>query len=332
MTGFGVGDASLPGGRVVAEIRSVNQRFLDVRARLPRELADLSLFAEQVARERLRRGRVDLVVHTEGAPASGVVLDKGRARAALRAFAELRDELVRGHDGEPPLPLGAEIPMSLLAAVPELFAPPTGTAQEALRSAVKLAIERAVDAMETMCRREGDALAADLRARCATLREMVAAAVSEAESTREAARRRLRDRTLRLLADAAIEVDASRIEAEVVLLAERSDVTEEITRLQSHLDQLGAALSDGRSTPTVETQPRNADEGEPARSSAASQAGAKPRATSEPVGRRLDFLLQEMLREANTLGAKAQDAALSHRVVAIKVELERLREQVQNIE
>jgi uncharacterized protein (TIGR00255 family) len=299
MTGFGVGDAPLPGGRVVAEIRSVNQRFLDVRARLPRELADLSLFAEQVAREHLRRGRVDLVVHTEGAPAGGATLDTDRARAALRAFASLREELVHPTGGEPPLPLSAEIPLSLLAAVPDLFTPPSGAAQEALRAAVKLAIERAVDAMEAMCRREGEALAADLRARTGAMRELVADVARVAEASRDAIRRRLRERAIRLLADAALEVDPSRVEAEVVLLADRSDVTEEVTRLGSHLDQLAAALEGAR---------------------------------VEPVGRRIDFLLQEMLREANTLGAKAQDAALSHRVVAIKVELERLREQVQNIE
>lgn len=296
MTGFGVGDARVPGGRVVAEIRSVNQRFLDVRARVPRELADLSLFAEQVARERLRRGRVDLVVHTEGTLASGVTLDKERARTALRAFAELSAELAGGPDA---LPIAKEIPLSLLATVPDLFAPPSGHAVEALRAAVKQAIERAVDAMEAMCKREGEALAADLNGRAAALRELVAEVAQLADTTRDAARRRMRERVVRLLSDAALEVDAARVETEVVLLADRSDVTEEVTRLGSHLDQLGSVLQ--------------AEHG-------------------EPVGRRLDFLLQEMLREANTLGAKAQDAALSHRVVAVKVELERLREQVQNIE
>ena len=87
MTGFGVGDVALPEGRVVAEIRSVNQRFLDVRARAPRELSDLSLFAEQIAREQLRRGRVELLVHTEGVVLSPCTLDKARARAALSALA-----------------------------------------------------------------------------------------------------------------------------------------------------------------------------------------------------------------------------------------------------
>jgi len=289
MTGFGAGDVVLPEGRVIAEIRSVNQRFLDVRARLPRELADLSLFAEQVARERLRRGRIELVVHTEGAVLSPCALDKGRARAAFRALAELRDELAPG----------AEVPLSLLAVVPDLFTPPAGAELAALRRSVKLAIERAIDAMDAMCRREAEALAADLRARCQVLRDLLVDVTRLAETSRDAMRRRLRERVERLFAEVELALDPPRIEAEIALLADRSDVTEELTRLASHLDQFGEVVADDR---------------------------------GEPVGRRLDFLLQEMLREANTLGAKAQDAALSHRVVAVKVELERLREQVQNIE
>jgi uncharacterized protein (TIGR00255 family) len=289
MTGFGVGDAALPGGRVIAEIRSVNQRFLDVRSRLPRELADLALFAEQIARERLRRGRVELLVHTEGTVLTPCVLDKPRARAAFRALAELRDELAPG----------AEVPLSLLAAVPDLFGAPQGSEIAAVRASVKLAVERAIDAMEAMCRREGETLATDFAARCALLREMLAGIPPASDAAREAARRRVRERVERTLSTVDGAVDAARLEAEIAILAERSDVTEELTRLASHFEQLvGVIGADG----------------------------------TEPVGRRLDFLLQEMVREANTLGAKAQDAALAHRVVAIKLELERLREQVQNIE
>ena len=289
MTGFGVGDVTLPEGRVIAEIRSVNQRFLDVRARLPRELADLSLFAEQVARERLRRGRVELLVHAEGAVLRPCTLDKERARAALRSLAELRDEASPG----------AEVPLALLAAVPISSCRRAGPSLSALRGSVKLSIERAVEAMEAMCRREGEALAADLRARCGALRDLVAEVARLAEGSREAIAHRLRERLARLLDGIEVSVDAARLEAEVAILADRSDVTEELTRLGSHLDQFFDVSSDDR---------------------------------GEPVGRRLDVLHQEMLREAHTLGAKAQDAALSHRVVAIKVELERLREQVQNIE
>lgn len=289
MTGFGLGDASLTEGRVVAEIRSVNQRFLDVRARLPRELVDLTMFAEQVARERLRRGRIEIVVRTEGAVLAPSTLDKTKARAAFRALAELRDELAPG----------ADVPLSLLSVVPDLFAPAAGHELDAIRGALKLAIDRAIDAMEGMCLREGEALASDMRNRVATLRALASEVVARADEAREALRRRLRERVERLLQGLDVGLESARIEAEVMLLAERSDITEEITRLRSHLDQFGGAL-------------------------------AAP--GSDPCGRRLDFLLQEMVREANTLGSKAQDAAISQHVVAMKVELERLREQVQNIE
>src|SRR5580704_9649939 len=223
MTGFGVGDVTLPEGRVIAEIRSVNQRFLDVRARLPRELADLALFAEQVARERLRRGRVELLVHTEGAVLSPCTLDRARARAAFRALGELRDELAPG----------AEVPLSLLAVVPDLFAPPAGAEISALRAAVKLAVERAVDAMDAMCHREGEALAADLRARCVILQDLLAEVAHLADGSRDALRRRLRDRVERLLVDLpeGRGLDPVRLEAEVAILADRSDFAEELTRL-----------------------------------------------------------------------------------------------------
>jgi uncharacterized protein (TIGR00255 family) len=289
MTGFGVGTVVMAEGRLVAEIRSVNQRFLDVRARLPRELGDLTLFTEQIARERLRRGRVELIVHAEGSIGSPLVVDKERARSAFRALAELRDELAPG----------AEVPLSLLAVVPDLFAPPSATELHALRDAVKAVVEQAVEAMLAMCRREGEALAADLRTRAALLRHLVSDVAQRAEGATDAIRRRLTIKLERLLVGSDRAVDSARLETEVALLAERGDVTEEVTRLGSHLDQFAEVV--------------------------ASEA-------AEPVGRRLDFLLQEMLREANTLGAKAQDAGISQQVVAMKVELERLREQVQNVE
>jgi uncharacterized protein (TIGR00255 family) len=289
MTGFGVGTVVVAEGRLVAEIRSVNQRFLDIRARLPRELADLTLFTEQIARERLRRGRIELLVHTEGSIGSPLVVDKERARAAFKALAELRDELAPG----------AEIPLSLLAVVPDLFAPPSATELHALRDAVKAAVEQAIEAMMAMCRREGEALAADLGARSTLLRGLVNDVAQRAEGSPEAIRKRLTIKIDRLLAGGDLAVDVVRLETEVALLAERGDVTEEVIRLGSHLDQFAEVVQSG---------------------------------TADPVGRRLDFLLQEMLREANTLGAKAQDAGISQQVVAMKVELERLREQVQNVE
>jgi uncharacterized protein (TIGR00255 family) len=260
-----------------------------VRARLPRELGDLTMFAEQIARDRLRRGRIELIVRTDGAMLAPCALDKTKARAAFQALAEIRDELSPG----------AKLPLSLLGVVPDLFTPVAVHEIAAVRGAVKTAIERAIDAMNSMCHREGEALAADMRGRIATLRALAAEIVARTDESRDALRRRIRERLERLIHGIEAGLEAPRIEAEITLLVERSDITEEVTRLQSHLDQFSGALA--------------APDG-------------------EPCGRRLDFLLQEMVREANTLGSKAQDAAISHHVVAMKVELERLREQVQNIE
>jgi uncharacterized protein (TIGR00255 family) len=289
MTGFGVGEVSLGEGRVLAEIRSVNQRFLDVRTRMPRELAELALFAEQVARERLRRGRIELVVRTEGPVLASATLDVARARAVFKQLASLRDELAPGVD----------LPLSLLGAVPDLFVPPAGPELATIRDGVRRAIEAAIAAMEAMCHAEGEALLADLSSRSQSLRRLVDAVAGQSDGLRGAAQRRLRERIERLLSGSEITVDPGRLEVELALLVDKSDFTEELTRLRSHLDQLEGVLSAG---------------------------------AGEPVGRRLDFLLQEMVREANTLGAKAQDATVSQLVVGMKVELERLREQVQNVE
>ncbi|MEJ7728338.1 MAG: YicC/YloC family endoribonuclease [Polyangiaceae bacterium] len=289
MTGFGSGEAPLTGGRVVAEVRSVNQRFLDVRSRLPRELGDLALFAEQVVRERLRRGRVELAVRAEGGALPASTIDAARAREAFRALGAVRDDLAPGSD----------LPLSLLAAVPDLFVAPSGLALETLREAVRAALLAALDALAAMCEREGAALAADLAARATAVRAACARIDVRLPAVREAARGRLLARLATVVASIETRLDPARLELEVALLCERSDVSEELTRLVSHLDQLQPLL-------------------------------VGP--SADPVGRRIDFLLQEMTREISTLGAKAQDAALAHEVIAIKVELERMREQVQNVE
>lgn len=287
MTGFGFGDAAFAGGRITVEIRSTNQRFLDVRARLPAEMSHFTMFVEQVVRERVRRGRVDVVVRVEGVGATSAALDKDRARGALAALAELRDEMAPG----------AELPLSLLAAVPGLFTVVEPEA-DALRDALRAGALAAIQAMEEMLVREGDALAQDLSQRAARLAELLGEVRDRAEVLPSLARRRLEEKLARLLDRADAPVDSARLEAELLLFADKSDVTEEVTRLASHVTQFQAALAAG----------------------------------GEPVGRKLDFLLQEMLREAHTVAAKAQDLKISEKIVAFKVELERLREQVQNIE
>ena len=287
MTGFGFGDAPFSGGRLTVEIRSANQRFLDVRARLPAELSHFAMFVEQVVRERVRRGRVDVVVRSEGVVGAAAVLDRERAKSSMAALASLRDEIAPG----------SELPLSLLVAVPGLFSIVEPEA-DALRAGLRAAVESATVAMEGMLQREGDALALDLGQRAAKIAELLGDIRERAALLPTLARRRLEERLARLLANAEAPVDGSRMEAELLLFADRSDVTEEVTRLGSHVAQFEATLSEKK----------------------------------EPVGRKLDFLLQEMLREAHTVAAKAQDTKVSEKIVAFKVELERLREQVQNVE
>lgn len=286
MTGFGVGEASTPVGRLVVEIRAVNHRFLDVRVRAPRELADLSALLEQLARERLARGRIEVAIRVESPGGQAVALDVERARAAYQALCALRDELAPN----------SEVPLSVLAAVPDLFAPATERARDTMRAACAAAFERAAHALETMRAEEGRALCEDLRVRLGAVRRAADAIGSRAPMLVEGYHKRLRGRIARLVG-AEVPLDPGRLEQEIALLADRSDVSEELTRLSSHCTQFEALF------------------------------GSK-----EACGRRLDFLLQEMVREVNTIGSKAQDAEVAHLVVETKSELERMREQVQNVE
>jgi uncharacterized protein (TIGR00255 family) len=280
---------------VTVEIRSVNHRYVDVRVRLPQELAGESMYLEQTARTRLTRGRFDLVVRYEGPPLVAR-LDRDRARSVYRELSELRDELAPGSD----------LPVGVLAGVPELYVAQSNFDARVVQGALGAALDEAVSDLDGMRQREGSALRDELTARLASCRKLHQAIRDRApDSIREHAAR-VRARVERLVADIGTALEPGRLEAEVALLSDRGDVTEEIVRLESHFSQLEALL--GASAPP-------------------SSEGGKA-----PVGRRLDFLLQEIGREANTVGAKSQDAGLGHAVVELKAEIERMREQVQNVE
>jgi uncharacterized protein (TIGR00255 family) len=287
MTGFGLGEAPLADGRLLLEARSLNHRFLELRVTLPPELASQSAYLEQLARERLRRGRYALAVRLVGISAASPRLDLARARGALRALIELRDELAPG----------TELPLAALASLPGLFDASLAVDDAVTRGALREAFERAIAALDIMRAAEGSALDRSLRAQLGEARATCAAIAERSPLLVGLYRRRLRDRVELLGRESGLEIDAGRLEAEVVLLAERSDVSEELARLGSHFDQLGALL-----------------------------------AGEEPVGRTIEFLLQEMARETNTIGSKSQDALLAQRVVDLKGWLERMREQIQNVE
>lgn len=287
MTGFGLGEVPLGNGRLGVEIRGVNHRFLDVRVRLPRELGDLAAFVEQVARERLTRGRYEVAMRVDGPALGAAVLDRDRARAAYRELCTLRDELAPGSD----------VPLSLLSAIPDLFVSSAEREIERVREATGRAFDAAVASLNAMRAREGMALREDMVGRLARVRNLAREIEGRSPQVLEAHRKRLKDRADRLRAACEIDVEASRLEQEIAMFAERCDICEELTRLESHCAQFGALLG-----------------------------------SEEAVGRRLDFLLQEMAREANTVGAKSPDAPIAHAVVEVKAEIERMREQVQNVE
>lgn len=286
MTGFGMGESPLGEGRVTAEVRSLNHRFLEIRIRLPPELIDHTFFVEQLCRERLGRGRYDVSVRVDSTALAPVELDLVRARSLFAALGRLRDELSPG----------AELPLSLLAAVPGLLVGGSTADSEPAREALARSLGDALTQLDQMREAEGGSLGAELRTRLGELQRLVATLREHAPAIVLGQEKRLVERLARLLGGTDA-VDPTRLAMEVALLADRCDITEELVRLSSHFEQFGELTS-----------------------------------AAGPSGRKLDFLLQEMAREANTVGAKCQDASLSHLVVALKAEIERLREQVQNIE
>jgi uncharacterized protein (TIGR00255 family) len=240
-----------------------------------------------VAREKLTRGRYEVALRVDGIALGAPVLDRERARSAYRALCEMRDELAPG----------SEVPLSLLAAIPDLFVSTVDRELERVHDATRAAFDAAATALDAMRGREGTVLRDDLVKRLERVRRLGREIERRAPEVIEIHRKRLRERAERLRATTEIELDAARLEQEIAMFAERSDICEELTRLESHGTQFASIVADD---------------------------GA--------IGRRLDFLLQEMAREANTVGAKSPDAQIAHAVVEMKAEIERMREQVQNVE
>jgi uncharacterized protein (TIGR00255 family) len=295
MTGYGRGAAERGGRRVTIEIRSVNHRFLDVKLRGGALEPGVEDAVVSRLRERLERGAVTIAVRAERRAAGGVTIDRDAARAAHAALATLATEL-----GIAPPTLDLVIAQPGVVAGPDALDPDDGE----LLAATTAAADVAISALVAMRESEGKSLARELGSRTAALRALVEEVAALADAVPADVKRKLDDRLRRLLAEsesaglAVGGLDPARLTQEIVLLADRADVTEEIVRLRSHLDQLAAALAPSKAA----------------------------------VGRRLDFLLQEVGRELNTIGSKTPSAEIISRIVAAKVELEKLREQAQNVE
>jgi uncharacterized protein (TIGR00255 family) len=285
MTGYGAGSARLGGGTLSVEIRSVNHRHVDLRLDLPKELAPIAYEVEPSLRARLVRGRYDVTARLDGA-ATPPLLDRERARAAYRELAALRDDLAPG----------SALSVAVLANLPELFRATSAWTRDDLVQSFEEAANGALLALVAMRTHEGRHLADDVRARLEEARTQRARIAEEVPLTVERERRRLSERIARLV-EPGISFDPGRIELEVVLFADRADVSEELARLASHFEQAERLLS-----------------------------------SDDAVGKKLDFLLQEMVREATTIGSKSPSAPIAHAVVELKTAIERMREQAQNLE
>jgi len=285
MTGYGCGTAERDGVRATVEIRTFNHRHLDVRIHAPPGGVAPAAAIERLVRDRLSRGRVDVVLWAEGE-----ALDRERFAAvapAYRALERVREEL----GATAPIDLGAVLLAVTLGGA-------GGRAGEACAAAASAAAARALDEVDRMRAAEGEALRRQLEQRLDRIAALVTELRDQAARLREALPGRLRER-LDLLARATggRPFDDERLRQDLALLLDRSDVSEETERLACHVSHLRDTL-----------------------------------AADGAVGRRGEFLALEVLREAGTLAAKAQDASVSERVSELRALAEQMREQLQNVE
>ncbi|MBU1275956.1 MAG: YicC family protein [Proteobacteria bacterium] len=288
MTGYGRGQSAVGEGSWVAELKTVNSRYLDFHLRLPAGLTALEERIKKFVGARLTRGRVSLSIAASGAvgAAPRLVLNRPLVREYRRVLAELQQELGITQDpGIAPFLHNRDL----------ILSQEEGPDPEALWSQLEPALAQALDELEAMRAAEGRALADDLAARLEVVGRLFSEAAARSPQVVAGYQERLRERIAFLTGET--EPDPQRLAMEVAVIADKADITEEAVRAASHLEQLRQFLQ-----------------------------------SSEPVGRKLDFLMQELNREANTMGSKTPDAEAGQTIVELKAELERIREQVQNIE
>jgi len=288
MTGYGRGESVHDGLKFSAELNSVNRKQSDVVVTLPRELTELEMRVREVVNAEVSRGRLNVVIawQRSGSAVQKPMLDTELARIYFRSLLELQKEL--GASGEVSIETVLRVPGVVRLPEEQLVV-------EEIWPHVEAALKGALGDLIRMREREGKHLAKDLIKRLKVVRGSLRKIRQLQPGIAKRYRQALHDRIER--AGLEISLDDERLVKEVIFFAEKSDVSEELTRLESHFAQFAHHLR------------RN-----------------------EPVGRTLEFITQEIFRELNTLGAKANDAAISQRVVACKAELEKIREQVQNLE
>lgn len=297
MTGFGAATSSEGDLGVRVEVRSVNHRHLQVKTRLPADHATLEPEIESLVKSKLERGALTVHVHVERKEGASV------ARLDVAAARRYRDEIVALAQA---LGIEADVSIETILSMPGVIASSEDDSQRELEAKlVSKTVARALDELVKMREREGASLLADLRKNAAGVASVLARLEARMPQAVAEHHTKLRERVEELLSPGtrkgatgrAVSIEGVDLAREVALLADKMDTSEEFTRLASHLSQMDTMLASGKS-----------------------------------VGRQLDFLVQEFLREANTIGSKCNDAEAAHAVVELKTLIERLREQVQNVE
>jgi len=287
MTGFGHGSAEGEGLKVRVDIRTVNNRFLDVHTRMPQDLASLEITLKKQIQAALKRGRADVTISIEQVREAKFEINKPLVSGYLKALGELKADF--GLEGSPSLELLAKLPGAMQVSQDQ------EQLDKALVSTVTAAVSEALTSLGAMRAAEGQELADDLGARLDAIERALPIVEEHATELPSVYREKL----LKKLQDIvpASSIDETRLAQEAVMLADRCDISEEIARLKSHIVQMREILR-----------------------------------TDEEAGKRLDFILQEMNREANTILSKSNDLAITDAAIVIKTEVEKLREQAQNVE
>lgn len=288
MTGFGRAVISSKVGSFTVEVSTVNNRFLEVSIRLPRRLSALEPKLREQVSEQIRRGKANVFVsydESENAP-SRVSINSRAIKEYVRQLRALQKELK----------MSGDFSLGELMNLPDVaIANATDFDAETLWPHLKKTSAKALGALVAMRSREGNAMARQVKKNLASIKTLVEKIERGSKGSTDKYRRKLHKRIDELLEQA--PVNESRLEEEVAVFAERSDISEEITRLKSHTAEFQASLK-----------------------------------SKSPVGKRLNFVLQELNREANTIGSKTAETAVASSVIALKEEIEMLREMVQNVE
>ena len=290
MTGFGRGEFSDGKWNVTVEIRTVNHRYCDIAVRMPRRYSFVEDKVRKTIREKISRGKADVSILVENITESDVTirLNEPVADQYIENLNRLKNEFR----------LDGAISLSLIAQMPEVLKQiPDVEDEEEMTHCILTPVMQAVENLEEMRAAEGRKLAQDLLMRADLIRELVSRIEVKADDVPREYAKRLRDRIAELL-EGSVEIPEDRIMVEAAIFADKCNITEELTRLKSHMDQMK----------TIITESSGAD------------------------GKKLDFLVQEMNREANTIGSKANNLEITSLMLQIKAEIEKIREQVQNIE